>query len=306
MKRRVHILLASLTCGLLATSVMAVDPASRAGRPTPIDNTIGSTPLTADVEGGDTEPYLGVNVFTIDHFKVWDVDDVPVSLSVTLKDQFDPPALPAVSFNLDLIDHFSNAVDKNGGGILDPNAHLVWYRIENPQKQPARTLRIENQFGNKQYLIIRTARYLLVPAEKVGGGGAPGPLDHYKCYNVTRALAVNATVNLVDQFNTESVTVRKAKWFCNPVDKNGEGIINVEDHLVFYDIVPQTPFSTSVTAVDQFGSHPLNVTGSLYLGVPSKKFEVDVPAVSEWGLATLLVLVLVAATIALRRRAALA
>jgi len=306
MKRRIHILSASVACALIPSYVMALDPVSRTGRPTTLDTTLGAPALTGNVRGGDSEPYLGTNVFTIDHFKVWDVDDVPVSLTVTLKDQFDPPALPAASFNLDLIDHFSNAVDKNGGGILDPNAHLVWYRIENPQKQPARTLRIENQFGNKQYLIIRTARYLLVPAEKVGGGGAPGPLDHYKCYDVTRALPVNATVSLVDQFNTENVTVRKATWFCNPVDKNGEGIINVEDHLVFYDIVPQTPFSTSITAVDQFGSHPLNVTGSLYLGVPSKKFEVDVPAVSAWGLATLLVLVLVAATIALRRRTALA
>ena len=40
-------------------------------------------------------------------------------------------------------------------------------------------------------------------------------------------------------------------------------------------------------ANDKFGPHDLTVRNSLYLGVPSKKFRVIVPAVSAWGLATL-------------------
>ena len=56
-------------------------------------------------------------------------------------------------------------------------------------------------------------------------------LDHFKCYKA-KGASLDVLVSLVDQFGVEpEVLVGKPKLFCNPVDKNDEGISNPEAHL---------------------------------------------------------------------------
>ena len=64
-------------------------------------------------------------------------------------------------------------------------------------------------------------------------------LDHYKCYKVKDLKAPKfekTFVTLTDQFaiNDGIFEAKKPFVFCNPVDKNGEGILNTDDHLTCY------------------------------------------------------------------------
>lgn len=209
----------------------------------------------------------------LDHFKVYAVDPLAVAEFVTLHDQFDP-AGTVQDDTLLQINYFANPVNKNYEGIADPNAHLIWYRITSPDPT-THWVDVRNQFIG-QRLTLGPAQYLLVPAEKVEPGSEfPVMLDHYKCYPVIHGKELDENAHLMDQFIDEDVAVGKPVFFCNPVDKNGEGIINEVDHLVFYEIDPNTVFDPplSIEAVDQFNLYPLTVTTSLWLGVPSAKLQ---------------------------------
>lgn len=66
-------------------------------------------------------------------------------------------------------------------------------------------------------------------------------LDHYKCYKVKdlkNPKFASATVSLSDQFgiNDGSFDVKKPFMFCNPADKNSQGILNDDDHLTCYKV----------------------------------------------------------------------
>jgi hypothetical protein len=219
----------------------------------------------------------------LDHFKVYDVDTVLTAHTVTLEDQFDQGEVEQGT--LVRIDRFANPVDKNGEGIADPNAHLVWYRFVPTAWVPSCSLTVENQFG-VQKLMVGRPQYLLVPAEKVEPGSEfPVNLDHYKCYQVCdNEGPINASVTLDDQFGHEDVLVTYPCWFCNPVSKNGEGIISEVDHLVFYQINPMGSYFIDITAVDQFGSHVLHVDSSRWLGVPTEKHEWRCDIISPYTL----------------------
>ena len=65
-----------------------------------------------------------------------------------------------------------------------------------------------------------------------------------------------------DQFQTVTITLAKPGLFCNPVDKNGEGITNPSTHLTCYDkplLTRWDPKPEQLTATDQFGEWALNV-----------------------------------------------
>ena len=96
-------------------------------------------------------------------------------------------------------------------------------------------------------------------------------LDHYKCYDVSDDTIIGATVSLADQFQERSQEVKKPRFLCNPVDKNGEGIVNSTDHLVCYAIFPNQNVGEEVSVSNQFGSHGLKVKKDQMLCVPSSK-----------------------------------
>ncbi|UCE07164.1 MAG: hypothetical protein JSW07_03775 [bacterium] len=213
-----------------------------------------------------------------DHFKVYIAKSLEggKEFEVTLKDQFDKePRRVMVS----AIKFFANPVSKNGGKIYDRNAHLTWYRIEDPS--PKRwEVKFSNQFGKQQWK-LGVPVYLLVPTEKIEPGSArPKKLDHFKGYEVLSGEPLNIKVTLEDQFDKqlkqkEVAIVAKPMFFCNPVHKNNEVVNKSENHLACYLITQSdTNFSPrDVTIRNQFGTHNLTVEKSYMLCVPTKKLS---------------------------------
>jgi len=99
-------------------------------------------------------------------------------------------------------------------------------------------------------------------------------LDHYKCYKIKKdsIAAPPPTVADVDQFGTTTDTVSKPFLWCNPVSKNGSGIIDPIDHLLCYKIkgdAPNPPPHLETT--NQFGTSTLFAKKPFLLCVPGTK-----------------------------------
>ena len=102
---------------------------------------------------------------------------------------------------------------------------------------------------------------------------APTLLDHFKCYEA-EGRHVNVQVTLEDQFGHEpQVLVGLPRFFCNPVDKNDEGIINDSAHLTCYRIRGSETQRT-VSIQNQFGEQSLRTQEPRLLCVPSEKISV--------------------------------
>ena len=91
--------------------------------------------------------------------------------------------------------------------------------------------------------------------------------NHYKCYPVLDWVDWEPkTVTLEDQFGKSQATVVVPKLLCNPVDKNGEGIVDKNNHLVCYGIrdepVANVDLVEEVYIENQFGGM------SMWVGVP--------------------------------------
>jgi len=83
------------------------------------------------------------------------------------------------------VTEFCNAVDKDGHGIEDPNAHLQCYQIKDAPGQArfeSSTDTVDNEFGDAQPLTTKKAKRICVPA---GRDGAPPSInvDRFKCYS---------------------------------------------------------------------------------------------------------------------------
>ena len=94
--------------------------------------------------------------------------------------------------------------------------------------------------------------------------------DHYKCYQILDWTEWEPQhVTLSDQFGKSEAQVIRPYSLCNPVDKNGEGIVDKDDHLVCYQINddPSGEFERvrEVQVQNQFGQT------QLWVGVPSRE-----------------------------------
>ena len=81
----------------------------------------------------------------------------------------------------------------------------------------------------------------------------PGPpptnadgVNNYKCYNMKNnklpPLPEGIQVTLQDQFGSAIYDIKKVTKLCTPVDKEGDGIVNTDNHLVCYQIkLAKTP-----------------------------------------------------------------
>jgi hypothetical protein len=218
--------------------------------------------------------------FRLQHFRVYEVDKVPVEERVRLTDQLDPAAKDA---RLVALSHFANPTRKvhagHTAGVDRPDEHFNWYVIEQPQPEPRRTVRFRNQFGQHS-VDIREPRFLLVPAQKTShpGSSFPEDLDHYKCYQIITVNTVPPlpVVTLGDQFGSQAgVQVKDPRLFCIPAMKEREGeppkpIFNKDDHLAVYEL-PLMPHQQQITSRDQFDQRPLEVRQSVMLAVPTEK-----------------------------------
>ena len=100
------------------------------------------------------------------------------------------------------------------------------------------------------------------------GAGVPPENDHYKCYPVRDwGNWQPRKVMLEDQFGKSKAKVVVPRWLCNPVDKNQEGVVDKENHLVCYGIKddPEGPTDPieQVVVKNQFGEM------TMWVGVPA-------------------------------------
>ncbi len=108
--------------------------------------------------------------------------------------------------------------------------------------------------------------------------------DHFLCYDVKVAEGepklAPFEVDLSDQFGETAKIVKKTNLVCNPVDKNGEGVLNPEVHLTCYvvkDAEGEPEFERRLVSVDnQFGEDQmLEVKKPKILCVPSSKEVIE-------------------------------
>ncbi|MFQ5910971.1 MAG: matrixin family metalloprotease, partial [Thermoplasmata archaeon] len=214
--------------------------------------------------------------FRLDHFKVYEVSEQKVPpLCVTLEDQFGSEK----DVRPEGLTHFAAPVIKNDQKVLDPSAHLTWYRAYS--RAPIRRVEVSNQLNpgrRRQRLYVKNPEYLLVPTQKEEYRSRfPEGLDHYRCYRVVRSRPLEARVRLRDQFGEEETVIGRARYFCVPVSKDGAEIKNSKDHLVAYRIRERVGHRQEIRIANQFtGYHPIVValTTSAWLCVPSRKLRV--------------------------------
>jgi hypothetical protein len=212
----------------------------------------GATTTTISGGGTTTSTTLPGNLG--DHFKCYKLREGSSRFQpgpVNLVDQFGASASVAQE-----PERLCNPVDKEGEGISDPTAHLMCYDLQQEPNFAKRDVVVRNQFGDQILTVVRPDS-LCAPAEK-DGVESPLNLNHFKCYRVAQRHGKFAprTVQLGDQFESKTAVVEKPLLMCNPVDKNGEGVVNPAAHLTCYRIVDaagQSDFiPRDVSVQDQF------------------------------------------------------
>jgi hypothetical protein len=210
---------------------------------------------------------------------------VPV-LGLPLADEFE-----SGPFDVKKPADICNPASKNAGTIFDAVTHLKAYKIALPTGQPKHVPQLgvlmTDQFGTFSY-DTKKAQLLLVPTAKnlVSQPPPPNPLshavDHFKCYKVrvtrgTPKFPKGVQVTIADQFTaTKTLDVKKPRFLCTPVDKNGEGIKVLNRYAVCYKVktallqpvhVPVIGFHAN----NQFGPEILNTKKEDILCVPAER-----------------------------------
>jgi hypothetical protein len=241
--------------------------------------------LGGTVTDGTIQALAIDNIETVDdegdHYLSYEVKEMKGTLkfdkvNVNLTDQFETG-----TFEVKKLKALYNPVDKNGEGINDSDTHLVGYEIKRDKNEAKHVtvtnIQVDNQFGTLRVDTVKPDRLLVPSAKSVTGpvGELPLPLtvDHFKCYKieVTEGTPefVPVQVSLEDQFTSERVyEVDEPTRLCNPVDKNGEGFLDAEIHLLCYD----------VRRADITNIHVNNQFGPLQVETKKQKKELCVPS----------------------------
>ena len=98
--------------------------------------------------------------------------------------------------------------------------------------------------------------------------------DHYKCYKTKPVRFQQRDVTLVDQFGPSTARVLKVERFCNPANKNNEGILDPTAHLNCYKIREGAFEQREVILTNQFGEQRVNVVRPDSLCLPAVKDNV--------------------------------
>lgn len=220
---------------------------------------------------------MSTREFRLDHFLIYGLENQQlVKESVTLEGQFDERE--PVKAMLTRLVKFANPVMKDRCDILDKNAHMTGYSLYQRVSEPKRFVKLDNQFGKGQEIIISDAVAMWAPARKYESGiRFPEKLDHYKVYQIVDMKPIQKEVQLKDQFDSRMAKVIIPVAFAVPVEKVHEGktfsIYNKDTHLTIYAISPSKDIPKIIKARDQFDSYLLRIGRSHRLAVPSRKIE---------------------------------
>ena len=228
----------------------------------------------------------------LDHFTCYKVGATSGSVKfpgianppgVSLSDQFGPSTIEVKKPKLLCAPTDKNS--ENPGAELHPE-HLEGYQIKNLLKPVFPTnITVTDQFNPGGIKVdAKKQSHLLVPTVKSLAGPTPVPtpgaftVDHFECYKVsvtsgTPKFVPVLNAEIEDQFGIMHVDVKKPKFLCNPVDKNGEGILDPLAHLMCYQVkqVDLVKFvkKGGVFVNNQFGPETLDVKKPSELCVPA-------------------------------------
>ena len=113
----------------------------------------------------------------------------------------------------------------------------------------------------------------------------PAGLDHFLCYKAKSAKREpkfeRLDVDLEDQFGLTVKTVKKPRFLCTPVAKDGEPVINPAGHLVCYEVKGHDEFEKRNVLVfnqfeDEVEGRILTIKKPKILCVPSTKKDLVV------------------------------
>ena len=100
--------------------------------------------------------------------------------------------------------------------------------------------------------------------------------DHFQCYEIDNQtkLAPLPVISLNDQFGfKEKVKLdNKAELYCTPVDKNGEGIVDLDSTFTCYN-VDDAINEQNLAIGNPFGEQEFSLKNSKLLCVPSRQFS---------------------------------
>lgn len=196
--------------------------------------------------------------------------------TVDLDDEFGAPEFGVSLGTVKYLMVPAQVIIKGGFGgigiaaIAHPDAHELCYDL--PTNAFTSLVTLDHQVGgNSQLNVVAGERFLAVPTEKTIGPlpVTPVPLEvnHFECYAAT-GFFTGAGVKLTDQFRTITGNLGNPVFFCNPVTKNGEPILNAATHLTCYDLSDST-LGVTVNVRNQFGTGTSNVVKSKAFCVPS-------------------------------------
>jgi hypothetical protein len=113
-------------------------------------------------------------------------------------------------------------------------------------------------------------------------GNTSDPLRHFQCHEVHRPSFNRAGIALDDALGAGTVTIKRAKRICAPVDKNGEDpdAPNDPEHLTYYTIKQTSRFTKvkGVVVENQFGTQTMTLAKPDRMLVPTAKSLVGPPA----------------------------
>lgn len=108
--------------------------------------------------------------------------------------------------------------------------------------------------------------------------------DHFQCYEIDKQtkLVPLPVVSLNDQFGLrEKVKLdNKAKMYCTPVDKNGEGIVDLDSTFTCYN-VENAKSDHFLTVGNSFGEQEFSLNNSKLICVPSRQFNAQSTGVED-------------------------
>ena len=256
----------------------------------------GTTQEICDGKDDNGDGVVDENV-NCDHYLSYLIDKTINPVNVVLRDQFINPT----DFRLVLIERLLNPVKKLHAGLSfipkRPDLHYLAYRVETQVPFTPRQVLIENQFEKRVVSAIRP-NYLLAPTGKRKLGlpidsmlshvpssiadkliativpPIPKDANHYLCYDL-EPYDVNTAVLTRDQFQSRQFEVIRARYLCNPVQKTHDGkvseIIDRDNHIMCYEVIPHNPVNRKVLTHNQFGIKLLNAVRTEEICVPTVK-----------------------------------
>jgi hypothetical protein len=178
---------------------------------------------------------------------------------------------------------FSHGVGFKHQAIQEPRPYLNWYEIEEPPKEPRRTVVVRDPLrGNDTHSVtIESSAFLLSPAQRLTTGSPtsiPAGLNYFKAYRILDAPLFSKKVNLNGTLGPENRMATRAILLCVPIEQwhhdDHFRVKSSQDCLVVYELLPQK-HSVRITTIDQFGLNELNAHSSNWLCVRATTSELE-------------------------------